>query len=99
MTFDPVSVKYVFAPIQSKFEGMTFPIPTFPLVFKKRVKMFPFTNKTFEFVSENHTFEPIVRVFEGELVVPIETFPYVTKEFPVFVKITVPDVEFPKVTI
>ena len=28
--FDPVSLKLVLTPIQSRFEGLTFPTPTFP---------------------------------------------------------------------
>jgi len=99
ITFDSLlSVKYVEVPIQSKFEGTTFPIPTFPLVFNEVVKMFPFTNKTFDPVSRTHKFDPTVSVFDVPNALPIATFPVVIKQFEAFVKSKVFEEAFPKLT-
>jgi hypothetical protein len=86
------------SPIHKRFEGITFPIPTFPLVFKEVVKMFPFTNKTFDPVSRTHKFAPTVSVFEVPKAFPMATFPVVTREFEEFVRSRVFDVVFPKFT-
>jgi hypothetical protein len=58
--------------------------------------MFPAATRTLEPASVTHKFEPTVRVFEVMALVPIETFPYASREFPVFVKSIVFEVEFPK---
>jgi hypothetical protein len=86
-------------PIQRRFEGTTLPIPTFPLVFKEVVKVFPLTNKTFDPVSLTQRFAPTVRVFEVPNAFPIATFPVVIKALDAFVKSTVFETVFPKFVI
>jgi hypothetical protein len=91
-------VKYVDIPIQSKFEGATLPIPTFPLVFKEVVKRLPFTNKTLDPVSLTHKVDPTVSVFDVPNEFPMATLPVVTSEFEVFVRSKVFEEMFPKLT-
>ena len=82
--------------MHNKFEGTTLPIPTFPLVFKEVVKMFPLTNKTLEPVSRTHKFDPTVRVFDVPKEFPIATFPVVMREVVAPVKSRVFEVVFPE---